>query len=136
MKTLKQILLIAIVLVLGISATAVAQQAKPKPWDVPAKFKAMKNPVKADEASINAGKVLYNKNCASCHGKMGLGDGPKARGLETFPGDFSKSEYQNQTDADHFYKTKFGRGEMPKYDGKVDDESLWQMVIYMRTFKK
>lgn len=136
MKTLKQILLIAIVLVLGISATAVAQQEKPKPWDVPAKFKAMKNPVKADEASINAGKVLYNKNCASCHGKTGLGDGPKARGLETFPGDFSKSEYQNQTDADHFYKTKFGRGEMPKYDGKVDDESLWQMVIYMRTFKK
>lgn len=134
MKTLKQILLIVVVLVFGISATAVAQKAKP--WDVPAKFKTMKNPVKADEASINAGKVLYNKNCASCHGKAGLGDGPKARGLETFPGDFSKAEYQGQSDADHFYKTKFGRGEMPKYEGKVDDDGIWNMVNYMRTFKK
>ncbi len=134
MKTFKQMLLIAVVLVFGISVTAVAQQAKP--WEVPAKFKAMKNPVKVDEASNNAGKVLYNKNCASCHGKVGLGDGPKARGLETFPGDFSKGEFQNQTDADHFYKTKFGRSEMPKYEGKIDDEGIWQMVNYMRTFKK
>lgn len=136
MKTFKQILFIAVVLVFGISVTAVAQQGKPKPWDVPAKFKAMKNPVKADDASVNAGKALYNKNCASCHGKLGLGDGPKARGLETFPGDFSKGDYQNQTDADHFYKTKFGRDEMPKYEGKIDDEGIWQMVNYMRTFKK
>ena len=134
MKTLKQILAIMLVLVIGISFTASAQKAKP--WEVPAKFKAMKNPVKVDDASVNAGKALYTKNCASCHGKTGLGDGPKARGLETFPGDFSKGEYQNQADADHFYKTKFGRSEMPKYDGKIDDEGIWQMVNYMRTFKK
>lgn len=136
MKTLKQIILLAFAIMLVTSFTATAQQAKAKPWEVPAKYKAMKNPVKADDASINAGKMLYNKNCASCHGKTGLGDGPKARGLETFPGDFSKGDYQGQTDADHFYKTKFGRGEMPKYDGKIDDEAIWQMVNYMRTFKK
>lgn len=134
MKTLKQILLIAVVLMFGISVTAIAQKAKP--WEVPAKFKTMKNPVKSDEASINTGKLLYNKNCASCHGKTGLGDGPKARGLEIFPGDFSKAEYQNQTDADQFYKTKVGRGEMPKYEGKIEDEGIWQIVNYMRTFKK
>jgi mono/diheme cytochrome c family protein len=134
MKTFKQILLIAVVLVFGISVTAVAQKAKP--WEVPAKFKTMKNAVKSDETSINAGKMLYNKNCASCHGKAGLGDGPKARGLETFPGDFSKADYQGQADGDLFYKTKFGRGEMPKYDGKVDDDGIWQMVNYMRTLKK
>jgi len=136
MKTLKQILFLTLVLVLGITFSAVAQQQKGKAWEVPAKFKAIKNPVKADDANKNAGKMLYNKNCASCHGKTGLGDGPKARGLETFPGDFSKVDYQNQTDADQFYKTKFGRGEMPKYEGKIDDEGIWQIVNYMRTFKK
>jgi len=136
MKTLKQILFLTLVLVLGITFSAVAQQQKGKAWEVPAKFKAIKNPVKADDANKNAGKMLYNKNCASCHGKTGLGDGPKARGLETFPGDFSKGDYQNQTDADQFYKTKFGRGEMPKYEGKIDDEGIWQIVNYMRTFKK
>ena len=89
MKILKQILLIAVVLVFGIPVTTNAQQSKPKPWDVPAKFKTMKSAIKFDDAAVAAGKALYNKNCASCHGKTGLGDGPKSRGLEAFAGDFS-----------------------------------------------
>ena len=134
MKRLKQVLMLSLVLIMGVTFTAIAQKAKP--WEVPAKYKNMKNPVKADDASINAGKALFNKNCASCHGKIGLGDGAKAKGLDTFPGDFTKGEFQNQSDADHFYKTKFGRDEMPKFNGKIDDESIWQVVNYMRTFKK
>jgi len=106
------------------------------PWNVEAKYKTMKNPVKADAASIAAGKALYTKMCASCHGKTGLGDGVKARALETSSGDFSKPVYQNQTDGEHFAKTKLGRGDMPKYEGKVTDEDIWHMVNYMRTFKK
>lgn len=135
MKTLK--LFLISLAVVAISNMAVAQeQAKPKPWPVPAEFKNMKNPVAKDDASTKIGATLYNKMCASCHGKTGLGNGPKARGLKTFPGDLSGAEYQNQTDGEHFYKTKFGRDEMPKYEGKVSDEDIWHMVNYMRTFKK
>ena len=73
---------------------------------------------------------------ASCHGKVGLGDGVKARALKTHPGDFSGPAFQNQTDGEHFYKTKFGRDEMPKYEGKLSDDDIWNIVNYMRTFKK
>jgi mono/diheme cytochrome c family protein len=114
----------------------VMAQPKPKPWDVPANYKTMKNPQKATPESINTGKALYNQHCASCHGKKGLGDGPKARTLDTPSGDMSGAVYQNQTDGEHFYKTKFGRGDMPKYDKKISDEDMWHMVNYMRTFKK
>ena len=131
MKTLK--LLFAGAAVFMLSATLVAQ---PKPWEVPANFKSMANPVAKGDASNKAGKTLYDKNCASCHGKAGLGDGVKARALKTFPGDFSKPEYQGQTDGEHFYKTKTGRGEMPKYAGKLQDNDIWNMVNYMRTFKQ
>ena len=119
--------------VLTLSATIIAQ---PKPWTVPANFKSMANPVAKGDASNKAGKTLYDKNCASCHGKAGLGDGVKARALKTFPGDFSKAEYQVQTDGEHFYKTKTGRSEMPKYEGKLSDDDIWNTVNYMRTFKK
>ena len=129
MKTLK--LFFAGATVLLLSATLVAQ---PKPWVVPANFKSMKNPVAKGEASNKAGKSLYDKNCASCHGKAGLGDGVKARTLKTFPGDFSLAEYQDQTDGDHFYKTKTGRSEMPKYEGKLSDDDIWNVVNYLRTF--
>jgi len=130
MKTMKHFFTGAAVLIL--SATLVAQ---PKPWVVPANFKSMANPVAKGDASNKAGKTLYDKSCASCHGKAGLGDGVKARSLKTFPGDFSKPEYQDQTDGDHFYKTKTGRSEMPKYEGKLSDTDIWNVVNYMRTFK-
>lgn len=113
-----------------------AQTQLPKPWEVPAEFKIMINPVAKSEASNEAGKVLYVKHCASCHGKTGLGDGVKSRMLNDFSGDFSGDYYQNQTDGEHFYKTKTGRGEMPKYEGRLSDDDIWNIVNYMRTFKK
>ena len=125
----------AIFIVLGLMSFSLSQN-QPKPWPVPAEYKSMKNPVKADAESLQIGKMMYNKYCASCHGKTGLGDGPKARMLETFSGDFSVEFYQKQTDGEHFYKTKTGRGEMPAYDKKVADEDIWHVVNYMRSFKK
>ena len=117
-------------------ALSTALVAQPKPWVVPDNNKNMKNPVEKNDASVKAGMALYNKNCASCHGKTGLGDGVKARALKTFPGDFSKPAYQSQTDGEQFHKTKAGRGEMPKYEGKLSDTDIWNTVNYMKTFKK
>jgi mono/diheme cytochrome c family protein len=105
-----------------------------EPWEVPDNYKNMKNPQEANDQSVKMGRMLYTKNCASCHGKTGLGDGPKARGLDTHPGDMSSDAYKSQTDGEHFYKTKFGRGEMPKYENKIPDEDIWHIVNYMRTF--
>ncbi len=111
-------------------------QEPAKAWEVPARYKNMENSMKADDESLRIGKMLYTKSCASCHGKTGLGDGITARGLSTYPGDFSGAAYQGQSDGEHFYKTKFGRGEMPRYENKIADEDIWHIVNYMRTFKK
>jgi len=131
MKNLK--FLLAGSLLIFISVSMLAQ---PKPWVVPANFKTMKNPVAVGDASTKQGQILYTKNCASCHGKAGLGDGVKARALKTFPGDFSKADFLKQTDGEIFFKSKMGRDEMPKYEGKLTDDDIWNMVNYMRTFKK
>lgn len=136
MKKLNKIFGMLILLLVSAIMISFTYQDDPAPWEVPAKEKNMENPVKADAESIKVGRMVYNKNCASCHGKTGLGNGVKARGLETFPGDFSVEYYQSQTDGEHFYKTKFGRDEMPKYENKIEDEDIWHMVNYMRTFKK
>lgn len=128
-------LLVVSFTVVALSAATYAQE-QPKPWVVADNQKNIKNPVANDEVSKKAGMALYNKNCASCHGKVGLGDGVKARALKTFPGDLSKPEYQNQTDGEQFFKSKIGRGEMPKYEGKLSDNDIWNTVNYMRSFKK
>jgi mono/diheme cytochrome c family protein len=131
MKTIK--LFITSIAALLLTTTLVAQT---KPWVVPANFKTMKNPIAMSDASTQAGQALYIKTCAACHGKTGLGDGPKAKSLKTAPGDFLKAESQNQTDGEHFYKTKTGRGDMPKYEGKMTDDDIWNVVNYIRSLKK
>jgi mono/diheme cytochrome c family protein len=105
-----------------------------EPWEVPAKFKKMENPYTANDESLRIGKMQYSKHCASCHGKKDLGDGVKARSLETHPGDFTDDAYTSQTDGEHFYKSKFGR-KMPKFENKISDEDLWHIVNYINTFK-
>lgn len=133
-KMYRNLLTVALVVIfaLGLMSLTVKQD----PWVVPAKYKTMKNPVKADASSIAAGKTLFLRNCASCHGKTGLGDGPKARTLSVSSGDMSGKTFQDQTDGDHFYKTKFGKGDMPKYDKKIPDEDIWNLVNFMRSLKK
>ena len=111
-------------------------QDEPAPWPVPDEYKTMENPTKGDARALKMGGMLYKRHCASCHGREGLGDGPKARRLETFAGDFSGDYYQNQTDGEHFYKTLVGRDEMPGYENKMSEEDIWSIVSYMRTFKK
>lgn len=131
MKSLKLFFVISLMMLMSISLSA-----QPKPWVVPANFKTMKNTVATGDVSTKAGLALYTKNCASCHGRTGLGDGVKARSLKTFPGDFSKADFQKQSDGNLFYKTKTGRDEMPKYEGKLSDDDIWNIVNYMRTLKK
>ena len=108
-----------------------------KPWPVPDVAKNKKNPVKSDAQTVATGKALYTTHCKSCHGTKGLGDGTKAAQLKTEPGDFSKPDFQSQTDGALFYKTSEGRDDMPSFKKKIPDEDdRWGLVNYMRTLKK
>lgn len=104
------------------------------PWVVPEKYQKMKNPFDADKESISIGKTLYNQHCKSCHGKEGLGDGPKAAQLDTPSGDFTTKEFSAQTDGTLFYKTREGRDDMPSFKKKIpDEEDTWHIVNFVRT---
>ena len=138
MKTIKSIFTVLVIAVMAIAVMSMTSSKAPKnkPWDIPAKYKDMASAVKTSAASVQAGEALYKKNCASCHGKTGLGDGAKAKTLDTFPGDFSSADFQGQTDGTLFYQTKTGRSDMPKYDKKIEDTDIWNIINYLRTLKK
>ena len=129
MKTLKILLIIGIVCLFCFSFTNLVQDK----WVVPAEYVSMKNPTDPS-ADQDIGKSLYSQHCKSCHGKEGYGDGPKAKDQKGDLGDFSTSDFQAQTDGELFYKTSFGRDDMPEYTKKMpDDEDRWLIVNYMRT---
>ena len=107
-------------------------------WVVPANFKNMKNPTDAkDKENLSIGKSLYAKQCSSCHGSKGWGDGSKAKEMKGDLGDFSKPSTQNQTDGELYYKITEGRADMPGFSKKIPSaEDRWLVVNYMRTLKR
>lgn len=137
-KAITLIIIAVVALVFMFGSAASAQQAKAKPWPVPDKDKTVKAAVKLNDAGpISTGKESWAKNCKSCHGAKGLGDGPKAASLKTNPGDFTGAAFQGQTDGEIYFKTSKGRDEMPAYEKKIPDASeRWALVAYMRTLKK
>lgn len=106
-------------------------------WEVPVKYKKMKNPYFGVEDPDRIGKSLYVVHCKSCHGKTGMGDGTKSKSLDTPMPDFTKKDIQSQTDGELYYKTIFGRDEMPSYEKKIrDEEDRWLLVNYIRKLNK
>lgn len=134
MKTVKYFMIIGIIAIGALSFTLAIQDE----WVVPAKYKTMKNPTDAkDSENMAIGKSLYAKQCSSCHGKKGWGDGSKAKEMKGDLGDFSSNTTQKATDGELYYKITTGRNDMPAFDKKIaSEDDRWLVVNYMRTLAK
>jgi len=131
-----------VLMTIGLAAiwafTPPQEKKKGEPWKVPAEYKAKENPFKGDAESVKLGKSLYSKHCRSCHGNAGEGDGPKAKNLDTDPGNFTDAAWQNSvSDGEMYYMSIIGRDDMPNYESKLtDDEERWAVINYVRSLKK
>lgn len=123
--------IIAAPLAAGFLALA-ADNERPE-WKISARKAKKPNPIPADAKSIAAGKTVYIKECFSCHGTTGKGDGPAAKDLKVSPGDLSHPKMWKQTDGELFWKTTEGREPMPAYEKLLTEEQRWQSVNYIRT---
>ena len=106
------------------------------PWNVPEAEKGKKNLYASDVSSIARGKKTYKLECFRCHGKEGKGDGTSADLLDKQPADLSSERVQNQTDGELFWKISEGRKPMPLAKRTLTDDQRWDIINYIRTFKK
>ncbi len=115
---------------------AFAPMPQTKDWVAPPSAEKVSNPVTSDASSIEAGKNIYKKNCYDCHGKKGKGDGPKSAELDKNPQDFTKAEFQKQSDGALFWKITEGKKPMPSFKNELTKEQRWQVINYVRTLGK
>jgi len=89
---------------------------------------------------LASGEQLFTKQCASCHGEKGAGDGPAAYLLYPKPRDFGAAQFRlvstnNQvpTDADLFHTITKGvpRSAMPAWQ-HLSEENRWALVHQVR----
>lgn len=93
---------------------------------VPARDRTQPNPYANDQAAAAAGAILFQRNCASCHGKTAHGD-------RTHP-DLHSQEVQSATDGElHWLLTNGNlRRGMPSWS-RLPDQQRWQIVRYLRS---
>lgn len=111
-----------------------AQDAKPDEWNAPARAARKKNPIAADEKSLAVGKEVYTKQCFSCHGPHGKGDGPASKDLNPKPHDLGAPAVAAQTDGALFWKITEGKKPMPSFEKLTTEDERWHVVNYVRTF--
>ncbi len=81
-------------------------------------------------------QALYESNCASCHGLMGYGDGPMAKGMEPPPGNFHDMSRQHSRSIYDLYNTiSLGVPDTPmaSYEHLSDDQR-WALAILISRY--
>ena len=104
-----------------------------RPWRVPSRFARKKNPIPTEEKAVTNGRFLYERECLTCHGVQGKGDGPSSYDLEEKVMDLAEPQVSNQTDGALFFKITVGRKPMPSYRQLLTDDERWGVVHYLRT---
>lgn len=101
---------------------------------VPPGFAGKINPLGPDASTAGAG--IFKTNCASCHGATGLGDGEAGMYLDPKPANLVTL---NSAVADDFLYWRINTGQagtsMPAWKGILDDQQIWQIIAFIRTFK-
>ena len=91
------------------------------------------NPVEATAGSVAAGRAVYFRECAVCHGDDGRGDGLAASGLSIPPSDF-RIHIPFHSDRFFFLVMSNGFGSaMPAFADRVSEDDRWNVLNYLQS---
>ena len=103
---------------------------------------AVENPVSVSYESVKNGEKLFGQYCATCHGPLGMGDGPVAAKAPWAPNNYGPFQailplngpmsIANAYSDGHIYTTiSLGRGRMPNYS-RISAMERWDIVNFIR----
>ena len=91
------------------------------------------NPIEPTADSIGVGRAIYFRECASCHGDDGRGDGPGAQGLSIPPSDF-RIHIPFHSDRFFFLVMSNGFGSaMPGFADRLSEEDRWNVLNFLQS---
>jgi mono/diheme cytochrome c family protein len=133
---------LTLILVSGLTAgpDPAAPQSAPKLPEastrstVPRSERERPNPLKPEPRSLEEGRVMFQSQCAMCHGARGDGRGDLVERLGMKVPDLTDPQYQaKRTDGEWFYIITKGHGRMPGEGERLAPHRKWQLVNYIRT---
>lgn len=107
-------------------------------WGIPEPYTSVSNPLPVSQATVEKGATVYSENCASCHGKSGLGDGEAGRDLSPPPGNLTWLSQMPMAQWDSFMYwtiaeggTQFGTA-MPAFKDILSEDDIWAVTAYIQ----
>jgi mono/diheme cytochrome c family protein len=92
------------------------------------------NPLPRNAQVLARGQLQYERNCASCHGANGNGQGPVINAQSKFPYAPALNAGPSQARSDGYIYAVIdqGRGLMPPYGPRITHLDRWAIVHYVR----
>lgn len=105
---------------------------------LPEVYRSRRNPLESTASNLEAGERIYERNCASCHGTSGQGDGPAGENLEPRPTDIARFSRMPMATDGYLYWTVAEGGApvgsaMPAFGSVLSEEEVWQLLVYVRS---
>lgn len=89
---------------------------------------------RGDTTAMRVGQVMFERNCAVCHGPQGKGDGPIiGQGKFPFAPDLTLPTTRARSDGYIYAVIRTGRGLMPAYGPRMNHLERWATVEYVRS---
>lgn len=89
--------------------------------------------------SLVRGAELYRRECASCHGSLGAGDGAAGRGLDPAPANLADHEALADVTPLAFYQRitiGVAGTAMPAYESRLDAADRWALALYATSLRQ
>jgi mono/diheme cytochrome c family protein len=89
-------------------------------------------------AAANAGRGIFQQNCAICHGVNGQGNGPVSTTMMKKPANFHRPFYQAYSNSMWYWRIAEGvpGTRMPRWNKALSDEDMLYLVAYLKSLPK
>ncbi len=106
-------------------------------------FLLSRSPAAPPAGDVEAGRALYARSCAPCHGETGRGDGASAAAFATKPSDLTDGRLMNPLPDEFLANVILNGGPaeglspgMPAFRGHLSPEQVVDVVAYVRSLAR
>ncbi len=94
---------------------------------------SLKSPIVMTEATVEQGKVIYDKFCDHCHGEKGEGDGPVVKNGNYPPPPSYTGPLKDLSEGKIFHSLVYGKNiAMGSHASQLNKEERWLVTHYVK----
>ncbi len=90
------------------------------------------SPIAMTKASVDNGKIIYDKFCLHCHGETGAGDGKVITEGNHPPPTAYSGPLKELPEGKMFHTLTYGKGMMGSHAGQLNKEERWTVIQYVK----